>query len=201
MNLYNTIWGSLYDNYYAPFRFHPIYLQTQKYLTQSNLLNCDSILDVWCGTWSLLDLLLLGWYQGKVSGVDISSIMINKAREKIPWGSFQVADVHTLPFDDASFWLIMSTISFHHYKKPLIALWEMKRILKNDGMLIIVDVSPEKQTLFTEFMNLLQVFDGWIRCYDESEYSCMCEELQLSIIKIKKLQAKLSPVRLYHVGK
>ena len=52
-------------------------------------------------------------------------------------------DAHELPFNDKSFNIIFSSHALEHTLSPIICLLEMKRVLKDDGDLIIgVPLSP-----------------------------------------------------------
>lgn len=71
-----------------------------------------------------------------VEAVDLAPEMIDRARQAaIAAGqaaglSFSVADVAALPFPDASFDLVVSTISQHHWTDPLAGLSEVRRVLR-----------------------------------------------------------------------
>jgi ubiquinone/menaquinone biosynthesis C-methylase UbiE len=77
-----------------------------------------------------------------IGGVDISEKMIELARQKLQSYShvdFQLASASALPFDDASLDTVIAANSFHYFDDPDVALNEMKRVLKPNGNLIILD--------------------------------------------------------------
>ncbi len=76
---------------------------------------------------------------GDVYGIDISKDALRYAAKRINNGYFAVASAYSLPFDDNSFSLVTSVFS------PL-ADKEFKRVLKNDGALIMA--IPGKYHLF-----------------------------------------------------
>ena len=83
-----------------------------------------------------------------VTGIDLDPSMIDRAAanaarepdsiERRP--AFAVADVASLPFDDASFDVVVSTLSMHHWDDPHLALTEIARVLRPDGRALIWDV-------------------------------------------------------------
>ena len=53
--------------------------------------------------------------------------------------SFLVADVSSLTFPDASFDVIVSTLSMHHWTDPTAGLNEIGRVLRPDGRALVWD--------------------------------------------------------------
>lgn len=89
-----------------------------------------------------------------VYALDISQAMINKMetlnkKYKINNLHPLKGDAHSLPFIDDTFDLIFTRLTFHHFKDIDLVLKEIKRVLKKNGELIIVDiVSSENTTNF-----------------------------------------------------
>ncbi len=75
----------------------------------------------------------------KVVGVDISPEMIRIAEREAAGTafsdrvSFQVANASKLPFENNSFELAVSTLSFHHWLEPEKGLKEICRVFKDGG--------------------------------------------------------------------
>ncbi|MEZ4667805.1 MAG: class I SAM-dependent methyltransferase [Anaerolineae bacterium] len=62
----------------------------------------------------------------------------------------KVGDVENLPFEDASFDLVVSRLSAHHWPHPQAALAEFARVLKPNGYFVLSDtVSPSDPVLDT----------------------------------------------------
>ena len=80
-----------------------------------------------------------------VDAVDLSPQMIDRARhraaetEQAGAVTFTVADVAALPFPDATFDLVVSTISQHHWTDPGAAIRELNRVLRPDAPAWIYD--------------------------------------------------------------
>jgi ubiquinone/menaquinone biosynthesis C-methylase UbiE len=53
--------------------------------------------------------------------------------------TFTVADVAALPFMDATFDLIVSSMSLHHWAEPAAGVQELRRVLRPGGRLWIYD--------------------------------------------------------------
>lgn len=80
-----------------------------------------------------------------------------------------------LPFDDASFDLVASRFSAHHWSSVAAAIAEMARVLRSGGKLIIIDVvSPESPLLDTTLQTLEVLRDmSHVRNYRLSEWLSM----------------------------
>jgi ubiquinone/menaquinone biosynthesis C-methylase UbiE len=100
----------------------------------------DRILDLGCGTGTLIQHLFQLVPNAAIVGLDISSEMLTVARQKLPESvELHLGDVGQLPFPNESFNTIISTSAFHYIRNPVQAIQEMKRVLKPDGCLIITD--------------------------------------------------------------
>jgi ubiquinone/menaquinone biosynthesis C-methylase UbiE len=72
----------------------------------------------------------------ELDGIDLSPAMVKLARNTAARKGvadrvrFQRAHAADLPFDDRSFDLVISTLSFHHWARPLECLAELHRVLK-----------------------------------------------------------------------
>jgi len=101
-----------------------------------------SILDVGCGTGSLLQALAAEGYN--VKGVDNSAGMIKKALEKLP-GMVTQADAICLPFPAGTFDLVITIVTLHHIavkEKVRKVISEMARVAKHNGHLLIWEHNP-----------------------------------------------------------
>ena len=79
-------------------------------------------------------------------GVDIDSSMVARANALAARSGvanrvhFQVGDVAALPFPDATFDVVVSTLSLHHWENQAGGLAEIYRVLRRDGVVRIYDV-------------------------------------------------------------
>lgn len=118
----------------------------EKLLAPARLSPGESVLDVGCGTGSLA---IAAKRQvgdmGSVQGIDASHEMIARARHKAKKAGLDVvfaeASAESLPFPDARFDVVLSTVMLHHLRKSAraVAVAEMRRVLKPGGRLLVVD--------------------------------------------------------------
>lgn len=109
----------------------------------------ESVLDVGCGTGSLAIVAKrrLG-AGGTVCGIDASPEMIARARRKAEAAglnvAFRLAAVERLPYPDATFDVVLSSLMIHHLPEELRrpAFAEIRRVLKPGGRLLIIDFEP-----------------------------------------------------------
>jgi ubiquinone/menaquinone biosynthesis C-methylase UbiE len=113
----------------------------------------ETVLDCGCGTGTLAIVAKrqVG-SQGRVHGIDLSRDQLDVARKKARKAGldieFHEGSVDELPFPDASFDAIFSTLMVHHLPKDIkiAAFREMRRVLKPDGRIVIVDFGPPEHT-------------------------------------------------------
>lgn len=129
-----------------------------------------SVLDVGCGTGMLSERLLGAFPSCRLTGVDLSPAMVERARARLA-GRAEVreADAERLPFHDGAFDLVVCNDSFHHYPDPDRAAFQMWRVLRKGGALILGDVwqpAPARAV-----MNAWMPFshEGDVRIYSEAE--------------------------------
>ena len=109
-------------------------------VAQLPVLKDQRILDVGCGTGSLL-ITLQGLAPAlQLTGIDPSSEMLDIAERKLCGQALlQHGYAEKLPFADASFDTLLSTNVFHFVHSPVTALAEFHRVLRPGGNLIITD--------------------------------------------------------------
>lgn len=106
------------------------------------------ILDVGTGPGLLPLQIAAAGPQLRIDAVDLSPQMIERARQRAAAGqtgaavTFTVADVAALPFPDATFDLIVSTISQHHWNDPGAGVRELHRVLRPGAQAWIYDFRP-----------------------------------------------------------
>lgn len=92
------------------------------------------ILEIGCGEGSLLKLLREG---NEVFGVDIAQSGVERTREKGIECFHLDASNETLPFQDGFFDVAITLETIEHVENPHRLLWEIKRVLKDNGTLLI----------------------------------------------------------------
>lgn len=116
------------------------------------------VLDVGCGSGQLAIALARRREVREVTGIDIADTQIHLARENTErLGldiNFLVADAAEMPFSDASFDVVVSTMSLHHWEQPESALREIRRVLAPGGSLLLLDIRRDAPTVFLGAMTM-----------------------------------------------
>src|SRR5512143_3573697 len=109
----------------------------------------QSVLDVGCGTGSLtLAAKAAAGPSGDVHGIDPAPEMIEVSRKKAARKhadiDFRVGVIEELPFPDATFDVVLSSLMLHHLPDDLKrrGLAEVARVLKHGGRFFAVDMAP-----------------------------------------------------------
>ena len=83
-------------------------------------------------------------------GIDLDEESITHARER--YGQmFEAADIASLPFDNASFDLVVCFETIEHLDDDVGALRELRRVLADDGLLIISTPNRDEYLVENEF--------------------------------------------------
>lgn len=159
--------------------------------TWAEISQTDTILDVACGTGEFERLLLSEYSSQQIVGVDISDKMLAIAKQKCsayPQVSFQIASASNLPFDNDNFDVIVSANSFHYFDDPLAALKEMRRVLKPDGKVIILDWCRDYLTCKI-CDAILKIFDpAHQQCYTQNEFHRLLEDANFAVYRATRIR-------------
>ncbi len=133
----------------------------EKVLRLARLEPGESVLDVGCGTGTLaLAAKRHVGPTGAVYGIDASPEMLARANKKARKGGvdviFKNASAQTLPFPDAQFDAVLTTVMLHHLprKARQQCACEMRRVLRPGGRVVAVDFAGAAQgqkRLFSHF--------------------------------------------------
>lgn len=150
-----------------------------------------TVLDVGCGTGEFERLLLSEQTKQCIVGVDISEKMLSIASQKClayPYVYFKPASAVALPFENDSFDLIVSANAFHFFPCPETALAEMRRVLKPEGQVFILDWC--RDYLICQICDLLlKIFDpSHEQCYTQSELHNFLENAGLRVVRDQRMR-------------
>lgn len=150
-----------------------------------------TVLDIGCGTGEFERLVLADYPMQQMVGVDISDRMLAIARQKLhayPNVLFHTAPASALPFASNSFDVIVSASSFHYFDDPAAALAEMKRVLKPDGTVAILDWC--KDYLLCRLCDVvLKVVDpAYNQCYTQAEFHQLLNFAGFNICRATKVR-------------
>jgi demethylmenaquinone methyltransferase/2-methoxy-6-polyprenyl-1,4-benzoquinol methylase len=105
----------------------------------------DAVLDVCCGTGDLA--IADARTGGRVTGLDFSERMLERARSKAPALEWISGDLLALPFDDASFDAATVGFGVRNVEDLERALGELRRVLRDDGRLAILEITRPRGLL------------------------------------------------------
>lgn len=91
-------------------------------------------LDVGCGTGAFSELVLKHGLPQSVAGIDPAPAQIDYARHRMPNADWRVADAMELPFTEDQFGIAVSALVLNFVPDPVKALSEMRRVLRNEGI-------------------------------------------------------------------
>ena len=115
----------------------------------------SKLLDLGCGPGEVLMRLATIAPAIEATGADIDPAMIERAVRKADRAlahgatgrpTFVVADAASLPFADASFDVVISSFSVHHWPDRHAGLAEAMRVLRPGGRAIVWDIAPPHPT-------------------------------------------------------
>jgi demethylmenaquinone methyltransferase/2-methoxy-6-polyprenyl-1,4-benzoquinol methylase len=117
----------------------------------------DAVLDACCGTGDLA--IACARAGGRVTGLDFSPRMLERARRKAPQLEWTEGDLLALPFTDASFDAVTVGFGVRNVEDLQRALLELRRVLRPSGRLGILEITRPRGVL-APFYRLW--FDGLV---------------------------------------
>ncbi|MCX6325327.1 MAG: bifunctional demethylmenaquinone methyltransferase/2-methoxy-6-polyprenyl-1,4-benzoquinol methylase UbiE [Bacteroidia bacterium] len=138
------------------------------------------ILDVATGTGDLA-IAAMKLNPAKIAGIDISQRMLEIGKEKIERKGFAgkieliSGDSEKIPFGDSIFDVAMVAFGVRNFSDPLKGLSEMKRVIRENGMIMVLEFSkpsgfPFRPVYNFYFRNILPFF-GKLFSKDNTAYS------------------------------
>jgi len=103
----------------------------------------SSVLDIGCGTGLFLRKAAERFWSAQLTGIDAAEDMVRVAQALVPEDAsvhFAQAFAEQVPFPDASFDLVVTSMSFHHWTDQQKALSEARRVLSPGGVFVLADL-------------------------------------------------------------
>jgi SAM-dependent methyltransferase len=102
----------------------------------------DRLLDVACGPG--LVVCAVAPHVREATGIDVTPAMLDRARKLatdkgLTNTTWRQGDVYSLPYEDASFTIVTTRFSCHHFLDPAAVLREMVRVCAPGGRVVVVD--------------------------------------------------------------
>ena len=126
---------------------HPLYRRVAADVAAAGLQDGAFVLDVGTGPGRVPLLIAERCPSLLVEGIDLSERMIARAARSTTGAesghlTYRVADVTSLPYEDRSVDLVVSSLSLHHWTDVPGGLAEIRRVLRPGGRAWIYDVRP-----------------------------------------------------------
>lgn len=119
-----------------------------------NLQPGERVLDIGSGPALLLrDMAMTVGVKGRAIGFDMSPAMLAMGRARcsdLPWVDFQEGEAGSLPFDDESFDVVVSTQVYEYVADIPMAFAQVNRVLRPGGRFVIVDTDYDSWVVHTE---------------------------------------------------
>ncbi|MFC1803618.1 class I SAM-dependent methyltransferase [Thermoproteota archaeon] len=178
---------------------------TNDLLKMCNITSGLSVLDVGCGT-GYTACKIAKEYGSMVTGVDISEIMVSKAKnrankeglkEKV---EFKVADVFNLPFEDDSYDIaLFESVLTPIPGNKIDALREVIRVVTLGGIIganesIIMESAPE------EFLQLIEKHPATYDLFTPEKLRALFEEAGLSVLELSSVKKSEAPKAMREMG-
>lgn len=116
----------------------------------------EVLVDIGCGTGSLLRLISQNYPENKATGIDPDEKALKIASKKLEQTNIKLilSGAEKLPFKDKSIDAAASTLAFHHmpFEVKELAMREVYRVLKPNGRFLIADFGKPPKWLRTLFL-------------------------------------------------
>lgn len=185
-----NLWSSFYDSLiFRLIYFEKIYkkiIEIIKNEANEKLRPQNKFLDVGCGTAEVIFRLAKEFKEVEFAGIDFSRGMVEKAINKTSHlNNVKIieANVENLPFEDKTFDFVLCLDTFHHFYNPDLALKEIKRVLKDNGLFLLVDPSPDIFYLKL-ILKIIKNLESARKYYSKKELRDLLDQLNFSIISL-----------------
>ncbi len=135
-------------------------------LELSGIVDGDKVLDIGCGSGTLLVEAKKRYPNSDLTGLDPDMKILGIAPRKLEKTGVEATLVQgfaqELPFPPASFDLVVSTLIFHHLSTSVKkeAVKEVYRVLKYEGRFLLADFGKPENSLTGFLLKLGSIFDG-----------------------------------------
>ncbi len=178
-------WRYDFLNHFLSFNIDKLWRRKAIRIISAHVKN-PRILDVATGTADLA-IAAMKINPSGVTGIDISEKMLGIGRQKILKKGLSekielmYGDSENIPFADNTFDVAMSAFGVRNFADPLKGLSEMKRVLSNDGLIMVLEFSKPKglvlRPVYNFYFRKLLPFFGKLFSKNKSAYSYLPESV------------------------
>ena len=152
--------------------------------------NCEYILDVGTGQGNFIPVLKVAFPNAKIVGIDPVIESLTEAKINHPDVQFLQGKAERLPFKEGTFDVVSISLALHHLTKVSKGLREIKRVVKNDGWIIINEIisddlnpAQEVQKIYHHFRSRIDRILGISHheTFKKDQVIQMVEEVGISI--------------------
>jgi ubiquinone/menaquinone biosynthesis C-methylase UbiE len=140
----------------------------RRVLARAEIGSGEEVLDVGCGTGTLAVAAARAVPGAKVTGLDADPSILTRARKRAAAARLEIAFdegmSNALPYADASFDVVLSTLFFHHLKDDAkhATVAELVRVLRPGGRVVIGDLGrPQDPLMRIAVLVTVQLLDGF----------------------------------------
>lgn len=178
-------WRYDFLNHFLSFGIDCIWRRRAIRIISKNYKN-PHILDVATGTGDLA-IAAMKINPSKIKGIDISKKMLERGKAKVEKKGLSniieliAGDSEKIPFTDNVFDVAMVAFGVRNFSDPLKGLSEMKRVIRNEGMIMVLEFSkptsfPFRPVYNFYFRNILPFF-GKLFSKDKAAYNYLPESV------------------------
>lgn len=155
---------------------HSAGVDLQQMLEHARISPDSLVLDAGCGAGHTA--MAFAPHVQQVIAYDLTPLMLEEVdklatERSISNVSTREGDVENLPYDDATFDLVVTRYSSHHWLHPEKALAEFKRVLKPEGQFIVSDIMASDNYAEDTFLQTLELLrdPSHVRDYSIAEWT------------------------------
>ena len=179
-------WAPTYDRHVLQrLIFEPVQ-KTVLDLGAAEVPSPTAILDVGCGTGRLLRAADGRFPAAHLEGIDAAEGMIEQARASGGRANFQLATAESIPFPDAQFDLVFSTMTFHHWADQQKGIAEIARVLKPGGRWVLADF------IATGVLRYVWRLFRWRQFPERNQLDAKLASAGLHVVDGRRVQGRIS---------